>query len=157
MYKIYELVNFNLPDNFDDFNNDTEIRQSFWALTPRSTPALGSDHELFEKFVNLCKKNGVNERVKNIYVKRGFLLEDDESQYDYDKYRLERKVANDVAEILPQKFPDISDNVYIGGGANGFAYAGSVMGREVVYERSREQVSDDVELENHDYRDSRRR
>ena len=41
--------------------------------------------------------------------------------------------------------------------ANGFAYAGSVMGREVVYERSREQVSDDVELENHDYRDSRRR
>jgi len=41
--------------------------------------------------------------------------------------------------------------------ANGFAYAGSVMGREVVYERSREQVREDVELENHDYRDSRRR
>ena len=41
--------------------------------------------------------------------------------------------------------------------ANGFAYAGSVMGREVVYERSREQVRDDVEQENHDYRDSRRR
>ena len=41
--------------------------------------------------------------------------------------------------------------------ANGFAYAGSVMGREVVYERSREQVGEDVELENHDYRDSRRR
>ena len=41
--------------------------------------------------------------------------------------------------------------------ANGFAYAGSVMGREVVYERSREQVKADVELENHDYRDSRRR
>lgn len=41
--------------------------------------------------------------------------------------------------------------------ANGVAYAGSVMGREVVYERSREQVSEDVELENHDYRDSRRR
>ncbi len=41
--------------------------------------------------------------------------------------------------------------------ANGMAYAGSVMGREVVYERSREQVQADVELENHDYRDSRRR
>ncbi len=41
--------------------------------------------------------------------------------------------------------------------ANGIAYAGSVMGREVVYERSREQVAEDVELENHDYRDSRRR
>ncbi len=41
--------------------------------------------------------------------------------------------------------------------ANGVAYAGSVMGREVVYERSCEQVAEDVELENHDYRDSRRR
>ncbi len=41
--------------------------------------------------------------------------------------------------------------------ANGVAYAGSAMGREVVYERSREQVQADVELENHDYRDSRRR
>ena len=41
--------------------------------------------------------------------------------------------------------------------ATGIAYAGSVMGREVVYERSREQVKADVELENHDYRDSRRR
>ena len=41
--------------------------------------------------------------------------------------------------------------------ANGMAYAGSVMGREVVYERSRKQVEADVELENHDYRDSRRR
>ncbi len=41
--------------------------------------------------------------------------------------------------------------------ANGVAYAGSAMGREIVYERSREQVADDVELENHDYRDSRRR
>ena len=41
--------------------------------------------------------------------------------------------------------------------ANGVAYVGSVMGREVVYERSQEQVKADVELENHDYRDSRRR
>ena len=41
--------------------------------------------------------------------------------------------------------------------ANGNAYVGSVMGREVVYERSRDQVQQDVELENHDYRDSRRR
>ena len=41
--------------------------------------------------------------------------------------------------------------------ANGLAYAGSVMGREVVYERSRQEVQADVELENHDYRDSRRR
>jgi len=31
------------------------------------------------------------------------------------------------------------------------------MGREIVYERSRDQVAADVELENHDYRDSRRR
>jgi hypothetical protein len=41
--------------------------------------------------------------------------------------------------------------------ANGLAYAGSVMGREVVYERSREQVKADIEQENHDWRDSRRR
>lgn len=41
--------------------------------------------------------------------------------------------------------------------ANGLAYAGSVMGREVVYERSREQVKNDVEQDHHDYRDSRRR
>ena len=40
---------------------------------------------------------------------------------------------------------------------NGMAYAGSAMGREIVYERNREQVTADVELENHDYRDSRRR
>ena len=41
--------------------------------------------------------------------------------------------------------------------ANGTAYVGSAMGREIVYERSREQVKADVELEQHDYRDSRRR
>ena len=41
--------------------------------------------------------------------------------------------------------------------ANGTAYAGSAMGREIVYERSREEVKADIELENHDYRDSRRR
>jgi len=41
--------------------------------------------------------------------------------------------------------------------ANGVAYAGSVMGREVVYERSRAEVKAEVELEEHDYRDSRRR
>jgi len=41
--------------------------------------------------------------------------------------------------------------------ANGIAYVGSVMGREVVYERSRQQVAADVASENHDYRDSRRR
>ena len=40
---------------------------------------------------------------------------------------------------------------------SGTAYAGSVMGREVVYEHSREQVIADLEIENHDYRDSRRR
>jgi len=40
---------------------------------------------------------------------------------------------------------------------NGTAYAGSAMGREIVYERSSEQVKDDLEVENHDYRDSRRR
>ena len=41
--------------------------------------------------------------------------------------------------------------------ANGNAYVGSALGREIVYERSRDQVAADVELENHDYRDSRRR
>lgn len=41
--------------------------------------------------------------------------------------------------------------------ANGNAYAGSAMGREIVYERSREEVEQDIALENHDYRDSRRR
>jgi hypothetical protein len=41
--------------------------------------------------------------------------------------------------------------------ANANAYAGSAMGREIVYERSREDVAADIALENHDYRDSRRR
>lgn len=41
--------------------------------------------------------------------------------------------------------------------ANGNAYVGSAMGREIVYERSRDQVKEDVEAETHDYRDSRRR
>jgi hypothetical protein len=40
---------------------------------------------------------------------------------------------------------------------NGMGYAGSAMGREIVYERSHEQVQEDVELAEHDYRDSRRR
>ena len=40
---------------------------------------------------------------------------------------------------------------------NGMAYVGSAMGREIVYERSREQVQADVDEETHDYRDSRRR
>ena len=40
---------------------------------------------------------------------------------------------------------------------NGMAYVGSAMGREIVYERSRDEVKADVEVENHDYRDSRRR
>jgi hypothetical protein len=40
---------------------------------------------------------------------------------------------------------------------NGTAYAGSAMGREIVYERNREQVEADIEAEEHDYRDSRRR
>ena len=39
----------------------------------------------------------------------------------------------------------------------GAAYVGSAMGREIVYERSREQVKADIEVETHDYRDSRRR
>lgn len=41
--------------------------------------------------------------------------------------------------------------------ANGLAYVGSAMGREIVYERSRDEVQADVEIEQHDYRDSRRR
>ena len=40
---------------------------------------------------------------------------------------------------------------------NGTAYVGSAMGREIVYERSPEEVAEDLKLENHDYRDSRRR
>ena len=40
---------------------------------------------------------------------------------------------------------------------NGAAYVGSAMGREIVYERSRDEVKADVEVETHDYRDSRRR
>jgi len=41
--------------------------------------------------------------------------------------------------------------------SNGQAYAGSALGREIVYERTPEQVAEDVDTENHDYRDSRRR
>lgn len=41
--------------------------------------------------------------------------------------------------------------------ANGNAYVGSAMGREIVYERSIEQVQQDIDIETHDYRDSRRR
>ena len=41
--------------------------------------------------------------------------------------------------------------------ANGNAFAGSAMGREIVYERSVEDVAKDLVVENHDYRDSRRR
>ena len=40
---------------------------------------------------------------------------------------------------------------------NGMAYVGSAMGREIVYERSRDEVKADIEIETHDYRDSRRR
>jgi hypothetical protein len=40
---------------------------------------------------------------------------------------------------------------------NGNAYAGSAMGREIVYEKSREQVQADIDIAEHDYRDSRRR
>ena len=40
---------------------------------------------------------------------------------------------------------------------NGMAYAGSVMGREVVYERSREQVQADIDRLNPALRESSRR
>ena len=40
---------------------------------------------------------------------------------------------------------------------NGLAYAGSVMGREVVYERSREQVQADIDRINPAVRNSRPR
>lgn len=40
---------------------------------------------------------------------------------------------------------------------NGLAYAGSVMGREVVYERSREQVQADIDRVNPGLRKSRSR
>lgn len=40
---------------------------------------------------------------------------------------------------------------------NGLAYAGSVMGREIVYERSREQVQADIDRVNPALRNSRSR
>lgn len=40
---------------------------------------------------------------------------------------------------------------------NGLAYAGSVMGRELVYERSREQVQADIDIVNPALRKSRPR
>jgi hypothetical protein len=40
---------------------------------------------------------------------------------------------------------------------NGLAYAGSVMGREIIYERSREQVQADIDLRNPALRKSRPR
>jgi len=40
---------------------------------------------------------------------------------------------------------------------NGLAYAGSVMGREIVYERSREQVQADIDRLNPNVRNSGRR
>ena len=40
---------------------------------------------------------------------------------------------------------------------NGLAYAGSVMGREIVYERSREQVRADIEMLNPNMRKPGRR
>ena len=40
---------------------------------------------------------------------------------------------------------------------NGFAYAGSAMGREIVYERSREKVKADIEMANPHVRGPRAR
>ena len=40
---------------------------------------------------------------------------------------------------------------------NGLAYAGSVMGREIVYERSREQVQADIDMANPTLRKPRAR
>jgi len=40
---------------------------------------------------------------------------------------------------------------------NGLAYAGSVMGREIVYERSREQVQADIDIANPSLRKPRPR
>ena len=40
---------------------------------------------------------------------------------------------------------------------NGLAYVGNAMGREIVYERSREQVQADIELRNPTLRNPRRR
>lgn len=40
---------------------------------------------------------------------------------------------------------------------NGLAYAGSVMGREIIYERSRDQVQADLDLHNPALRKSRAR
>lgn len=40
---------------------------------------------------------------------------------------------------------------------NGLAYVGNAMGREIVYERSREQVQADIDLRNPTLREPRRR
>jgi hypothetical protein len=40
---------------------------------------------------------------------------------------------------------------------NGLAYAGSIMGREIIYERSREQVQADLDIRNPGVRKSRPR
>jgi hypothetical protein len=40
---------------------------------------------------------------------------------------------------------------------NGMAYAGSIMGREIVYERSREKVKADIEMANPHVRGPRAR
>lgn len=65
------------------------------------------------------------------------------------------KTANKIEVVLGEGIHSVKCELLPT--ANGVAYAGSVMGREVVYERSRDQVQADVELEHHDYRDSRRR
>jgi hypothetical protein len=40
---------------------------------------------------------------------------------------------------------------------NGLAYAGSIMGREIIYERSREKVETDIDIHNPTLRKSRPR
>ncbi len=65
------------------------------------------------------------------------------------------KRANKIEVVLGEGVHSVKCELLPNGNCN--AYVGSAMGREIVYERSCEQVQKDVDLENHDYRDSRRR
>jgi len=119
MYKIYELLDLNIPDNFEDFYDGNEIRHSFWALTPLSVPDdITDEYILFER---IKKNKKINNKIKNFFVKHQILMEDDQ-KYFLDRYHLDRENADNIAEILPKKYSLVSDNVYIGSGANGYAY-----------------------------------
>lgn len=61
--------------------------------------------------------------------------------------RIEVVLGEGVHSVKCELLPNVNAN----------AYVGSAMGREIVYERSCDDVAADVAEETHDYRDSRRR